>query len=210
MILTQCPSCRTLFRVENEALAACGGAVRCGECGAVFQADIYRLDEAAGAGPGRRTGHLWLLSVAALLLAAALGAQGLYAARKPLARLALTRPVIHAVCRAVPCGLPHPAALSRFRLLSPHVALVGDSGILRIRAELQNAAAFRQSVPLLAVTLLSARGRIVARDSFPARTFLRHPRPALGAGQRAAVRLALRVPPDARGFRLALLATPKR
>ncbi len=210
MILTQCPSCRTLFRVEGEALEACGGAVRCGECGAVFQADVYRLDEAAGKTGGRALRRRWPFAVAAGLLAMGLFVQALYAARQPLARIAMTRPVIHIVCRALACGLAHPAAPSRFRLLAPEVHLVGASHVLRIRARLENTANFRQTVPHLAVTLLDASGTRIARADFPARVFLRHPRAALGPGGQAGVGLTLRIPARAAGYKLMLFATGRR
>ena len=209
MILTQCPSCRTLFKVDSKALEACGGAVRCGQCAAVFQADVYRLEGDAAADTGRSPARTWPLAIAALLLAGALGAQGLYAARAPLARRALTRPVIEALCRAVPCDLAHPAALDRFHLRAARVTQ-GTGGALRIRAQLQNAAGFRQSLPFLEVTLRSARGRIIARAHFPARVFLRRLRPTLAPGESAAVRLDLRVPARATSWQLALLAAPKR
>ena len=35
---TQCPHCRTVFRVEPDQLEAAGGRVRCGHCRAVFDA----------------------------------------------------------------------------------------------------------------------------------------------------------------------------
>jgi predicted Zn finger-like uncharacterized protein len=210
MILTQCPSCRTLFRVEGEALEVCGGAVRCGECGAVFQADVYRLDEAAGETASSTRRRRWPFAVAAGLLAAGLAVQALYAARQPLARIAMTRPVIHVVCRALACGLAHPAAPGRFRLLAPEVRLIGASHVLRIRARLENTADFRQTVPHLAVTLLDARGARIARAGFPASTFLHHPRPALGPGGQARVRLTLRIPAQAAGYKLTLFSTGKR
>ena len=210
MVLTQCPSCRTLFRIEGEALEACGGAVRCGECGAVFQADVYRIDEAASEPGNEAAPRRWPFALAAGLLALALGLQALYGARVPLARIPMTRPLIRTVCRALPCGLAHPAALARFHLLAPEVRLVGASHVLRIRARLENAAGFRQTVPHLAVTLLAAGGARIARADFPARTFLRHPRPTLGPDERAAVRLTLRIPAAAAGYRLALFSTGKR
>ncbi|WP_298139623.1 zinc-ribbon and DUF3426 domain-containing protein [Acidiferrobacter sp.] len=210
MILTQCPSCRTLFQIDSDALEACGGAVRCGQCAAVFQADVYRLEGDDAQEPDRPPARTWPWALAALLLGVALGAQGLYALRAPLARLAPARPLIHGLCRAVACGLPHPAALDRFRLLTLHVARQDNDGLLRIRARLKNTAAFPQSLPSLGVTLLSVRGRVIARARFPASAFLRHPRTVLGPGASARVRLALRAPPEAAGWRLALLTAAKR
>ncbi len=210
MILTQCPSCRTLFRVEGEALEACGGAVRCGECGAVFQADVYRIDEAAAETADGAISNRWPFAVASGLFAVSLVVQALYAARTPLARLTIARPVIHAVCRALPCGLAHPTALGRFHLLDPKVRLIGANHVLRIRARLENAAGFRQTVPHLAVTLLAANGARLARADFPASTFLRHPKSALGPAEQATVRLTLRIPAQAAGYRLTLFSTGKR
>ena len=37
-LVTRCPSCATAFRAKREQLAARGGRVRCGKCGAVFDA----------------------------------------------------------------------------------------------------------------------------------------------------------------------------
>lgn len=38
---TRCPHCRTVFSVTDQQLAARGGVVRCGNCGAVFRGDHY-------------------------------------------------------------------------------------------------------------------------------------------------------------------------
>ncbi len=45
-MLTQCPECRTVFRAMAQHLQAAGGRVRCGQCGAVFDA----LEESGQAG----------------------------------------------------------------------------------------------------------------------------------------------------------------
>ena len=50
MIVTRCPACQTTFRVTPEQLRARQGKVRCGKCGAVFNALdslVYRADTPA-------------------------------------------------------------------------------------------------------------------------------------------------------------------
>ena len=42
---TQCPSCKSTFQVNLEQLDVASGAVRCGNCLNVFQADDYFIDE---------------------------------------------------------------------------------------------------------------------------------------------------------------------
>jgi predicted Zn finger-like uncharacterized protein len=45
-LVTRCPSCATAFRAQREQLAARGGRVRCGRCGAVFDAIRALVEEA--------------------------------------------------------------------------------------------------------------------------------------------------------------------
>lgn len=45
-LVTRCPSCATAFRAQREQLAARGGRVRCGRCGAVFDAISALVEEA--------------------------------------------------------------------------------------------------------------------------------------------------------------------
>ncbi len=45
---TQCPDCRTIFRVSGEQLDAADGLVRCGECGNIFNAGTALLDPEPG------------------------------------------------------------------------------------------------------------------------------------------------------------------
>lgn len=61
-MITQCPSCRTHFRVHAGQLAARAGQVRCGKCARVFDALEYLIEEsssarAAGSGPGPDAGR---------------------------------------------------------------------------------------------------------------------------------------------------------
>ncbi|MCW9088309.1 MAG: zinc-ribbon domain-containing protein, partial [Gammaproteobacteria bacterium] len=42
-MLSQCPECRTVFRVRPEQLEAAGGKVRCSRCHAVFLAAAHQF-----------------------------------------------------------------------------------------------------------------------------------------------------------------------
>ena len=46
-LVTRCPSCATAFRIKREQLAARGGRVRCGRCGAAFDAIRALVEEGA-------------------------------------------------------------------------------------------------------------------------------------------------------------------
>lgn len=55
-LLTKCPHCQTLFRIQQEHLAAAGGEVRCGVCYKVFDATGEGLSYSQGEGsPAERT-----------------------------------------------------------------------------------------------------------------------------------------------------------
>lgn len=55
-LLTKCPHCQTLFRIQQEHLAAAGGEVRCGVCYKVFDAEKEGLSYSHGEGsPAEKT-----------------------------------------------------------------------------------------------------------------------------------------------------------
>jgi predicted Zn finger-like uncharacterized protein len=55
-LLTKCPHCQTLFRIQQEHLAAAGGEVRCGVCYKVFDAENEGLSYSQGEGsPAEKT-----------------------------------------------------------------------------------------------------------------------------------------------------------
>jgi len=49
-LLTKCPHCHTLFRIQQEHLAAAGGEVRCGVCYKIFDAENEGLSYSQGEG----------------------------------------------------------------------------------------------------------------------------------------------------------------
>ncbi len=204
MILTQCPSCRTLFQVDQATLEASAGAVRCGRCGAVFEADVYQVATEVLAKTPRRRARRWAAGLLAGCLAVMLILQILYVARAPLARSPLVRPVLMRVCRRIPCHLPHPADLGRYALRHARIRLIRP-GRLQIAARLVNTAPFAQSLPRLAVSLLGHHHRLIARVDYRARRYLHGLHARLGPRQSAAVRLTLAIPRTALGYRLSLI-----
>ncbi len=52
-LLTKCPHCQTLFRIQQEHLAAAGGEVRCGVCYKVFDAESEGVAYSQGEGSPR-------------------------------------------------------------------------------------------------------------------------------------------------------------
>ncbi|MHB1567035.1 MAG: zinc-ribbon and DUF3426 domain-containing protein [Acidiferrobacter sp.] len=203
MILTQCPACKTLFHLTSDEQQACGGTVRCGACGNVFQADIYRIAEppvVVAAARRRR----WPARTGVAILTLALGAQLTFWLRAPLARVAFLHPVVSAVCRQWRCGLPHPRAVRAFRFAHLQVVRGTRAGTLYIRAQLVNTASFSQSLPLLVVTLLGRHATVLVRRHYPPTIYLRTRRSRLAAHHAAVVFLHLQGPASATGYRLAL------
>lgn len=203
MMLTQCPACRTLFRLTGDEQAACGGTVRCGACGSVFQADIYRLDVDTPK-VTQTVRRRWPAPTVAGLLTLTLAAQMVFWLRVPLARTAFLHPVATAICRRVSCALPHPLAVRAFRFARLQVTRGAPGGPLDIRATLVNGAAYAQSLPLLVVSLLGPHATRLARHTYPPARYLRHPRTRLGAHRSARVFLRLQKEAAATGYRLTL------
>ncbi|MBF7731057.1 DUF3426 domain-containing protein [Pseudomonas sp. N040] len=56
--VTQCPHCRTSFRVSSSQLGAAHGAVRCGACLHVFNAHQHLLNQPAGASTAATAGSV--------------------------------------------------------------------------------------------------------------------------------------------------------
>jgi len=55
-LLTKCPHCQTLFRIQQDHLTAAGGEVRCGVCYKVFDAESEGLSYSQGEGsPSEKT-----------------------------------------------------------------------------------------------------------------------------------------------------------
>lgn len=209
MILTQCPACRTLFRLSDEEQAACGGTVRCGHCGNVFQADVYHLGDAvpSPAPPqGRRRSRkaAWVVAIATLVVA--LLGQAAYWWRTELVILVPWHTQVASLMQKAGWRLPQPVAIHDLHIRNLTVTKGREAGVLHIRGQIANDAAFAQTPPLLAVSLLDAQGNLLVRRLYRPRNYLIADKTVIAPRTRVAMRLDLRGPAAAAAFRLGLYA----
>lgn len=98
--------------------------------------------------------HTWRWVVACLVLALCLGAQLVWAKRKPLTANPATRPWLAQACHLFGCTLPPVRNLAKLQLLSrdvrPHPNV---PNALLISATIRNNAAFTQPFPVVSITL---------------------------------------------------------
>jgi predicted Zn finger-like uncharacterized protein len=191
-MITRCPACATAFRVTESQLRARAGQVRCGRCGALFDAlaalspgpsgravlpetDILHASTAPildtekdaafdfGPRPHRGSSRLWWLGSAFLVLA--LAGQGAYRYRGELAvLLPEAKPLVHRICAELGCDVPLPRRAELLGIESSD--LQADSTLLNVMvltATLRNRASFAQAFPALELTLTNAQDRTVAR-----------------------------------------------
>ncbi|HEX9572333.1 MAG TPA: DUF3426 domain-containing protein [Burkholderiales bacterium] len=191
-MITRCPACATAFRVTESQLHARSGQVRCGRCGALFdalaalspgsssRASLPQLDappastapmldtekDAAfdfGPQPHRRSSRLWWLGSAFLVIA--LAAQLAYRYRGEIAvLLPEAKPLIHGMCAEFGCDVPLPRRAELLGIESSD--LQADSAlpsVMVLTATLRNQAGFIQAFPALELTLTNAQDQTVAR-----------------------------------------------
>jgi len=190
-MITRCPTCATVFRVTEPQLSARAGQVRCGRCGALFDAlaalspgpssrptpegapisasmavllDKER-DVSFDFGPQSRPrpSRLWWSASVFLLLALALQAGYRYRGEVAVL-LPEAKPLVQRICAQLGCEVPLPR---RAELLSIESSdLQADSShpsVMVLTATLRNRAAFIQAFPALELTLTSTEGQTVAR-----------------------------------------------
>ncbi len=192
-MITRCPACATAFRVTESQLRARGGQVRCGRCGALFdalaalgpgssgRASLPRIDAPPastapimldtekdatfdfGPRPHRRSSRLWWLGSAFLVIATV--AQVAYRYRGEIAvLLPEAKPLIHGVCAELGCDVPLPRRAELLGIESSD--LQADSilpSVMVLTATLRNRAGFIQAFPALELTLTNAQDQTVAR-----------------------------------------------
>ncbi len=196
-MITRCPACATAFRVTESQLRARSGQVRCGRCGALFdalaalspgsssRASLPQLDappastapmldtekDAAfdfGPRPHRRSSRMWWLGSAFLVLA--LAAQVAYRYRGEIAvLLPEAKPLIQRVCAELGCDVPLPRRVELLGIESSD--LQADStlpSVMVLTATLRNRASGLCSAGHGAGARLCRRGR--APDPGPYRS----------------------------------------
>ena len=192
-MITRCPACATAFRVTEPQLRARAGQVRCGRCGALFDAHAALSPDPASR-PGRenteapisasmavlldterdvafdfgpqsrpRPSRLWWLASAFLLLA--LAVQAAYQYRGEIAvLLPEAKPIVQRVCAELGCDVPLPRRAELLTIESSDLQADGaHPSVMVLTATLRNRAGFIQAFPALELSLTGTEGQTVAR-----------------------------------------------
>lgn len=186
--ITRCPSCTTAFRVSDAQLQARAGQVRCGRCGAMFDA-LAALTSDPGAGTGAadaprtvpgnpvlpgpafdfgppdrtRRSRLWWVAIAVATLA--LAVQVAYYHRTDVVLLfPETKPVVEQFCAKFDCEIPQPRRVELLSIESSDLQADNASpNVMVLTATLRNRAGFVQAFPALELSLTNAQDQTVAR-----------------------------------------------
>ena len=186
-----CPGCETRFRVTDAQLAVANGRVRCGACLTVFDCSglIARPepDEAPAIVPTRtptasartRRNRDDPTSVPVGLFAAAYAAAAILLVGLVFGLMFPTwsqqptvRGVYQAACAILPCELPSLRALDAIAIAPLPAERPGSPPTLSVPVELRNQAPFPQPFPVLAVRMLSADDRELARHRLAPKDYL--------------------------------------
>lgn len=197
---TQCPDCKTVFRVTKAQLTQADGQVRCGQCGCIFSGfvqlmtektdkrankadkgdkktsttpDIFKrmlLVPSARAGKWARLG--WSLGIALSCLILLL--QIAYIERERLLKHERIGFYIADWCQRIPrCQLPRARDPGRIQLVSRSVySHPNIGGVLIVNAVITNAATFNQPYPVLLISMSNIRGQVIAERYFAPEEYL--------------------------------------
>lgn len=230
---TQCPDCRTLFRVTKSQLAQADGQVRCGQCGCIFSGFVQiiadksdkRADKkdkntsstpdvikhmlpARSAGRSKWATAGWSLGI--IFLCMGLLLQIAYMERERMLKHERIGFYIADWCQRIPrCVLPPSRDLSRIQLVSRSVySHPNIEGVLIVNAVITNSAAFNQPYPVLLISMSNIRGQLIAERYFMPGEYLvmGAANPAMEPGKSVPVTLAVMDPgQDAMAFELDFL-----
>jgi predicted Zn finger-like uncharacterized protein len=187
-LVTRCPSCLTSFRATEAQLQAREGQVRCGRCGAVFDARAEMLPDKAvpqglpglpdapatspgnieaaldfGPAPRPRRSRLWWPACGLALLI--LAAQGAYRYRVELVlALPQAKPLVQGICAQLGCDVPLPRRVDMLSIESSDLQADNVTpSVMVLTATLRNRAAFTQALPALELSLTNPQDQTVAR-----------------------------------------------
>jgi len=181
-MITRCPACATAFRVTEPQLRARSGQVRCGRCGALFDA-LSALSPDPASRPGREDaqGPPISASMAVLLdtdtdvsslsessrtaMLAEIGGPCAYQYRGEIAvLLPEAKPLVQRICAEFGCDVPLPRRTELLSIESSDLqADIAHPSVMVLTATLRNRAAFIQAFPALELSLTSTQGETVAR-----------------------------------------------
>ena len=194
---SQCPQCQTVYRLQESQLDTASGQVRCGNCGAVFDARarvLARLPSPAPSRPTEQAGSQapppsqpsvpvkprpWLATLgwglASLTLLLGLALQAGYLMRAQLAASEDFGPMLEALCENLHCTLPLPHEPDLIELEDYSVqALPERPAAWRLSGTLVNTAEFDQRLPTLRISLPGEEGTPLAARDFTPDEYLAH------------------------------------
>lgn len=184
---TQCPTCKTVFRIHKEQLKQAEGLVRCGQCQSIFSGDdqlIKNKDRVAHtpemlkrmllgrkqSTPAATLGWSLAITLAALTLLL----QFAYLQREWLTTQPHVGHYVETVCHQLTwCTLQPKRDLNQLQLVSRNVySHPNIDNALMINAVITNTASFPQPFPILLVSMSNVRGQIVAQRYFKSTEYL--------------------------------------
>ncbi len=191
-MLTQCPRCHAIFKIDRESINIAEGMVECGECSTRFNAieqqlvknktskpltaekataDVpYQITSSLRDSP-RPKSSLWLLGVIFLSLGAV--AQYLLIQRETLSQKDFLRPVLESLCLIKGCTLPYISNVEAFELLEHAIESHPEfPNALLITGTLRNSAPFTQRFPLLELQMTDIEQNPIASRRFNASEYL--------------------------------------
>jgi predicted Zn finger-like uncharacterized protein len=197
---TQCPHCKTVFRVDIEQLKPSNGRVVCGNCDNEFNANEHLLelkpaptksvadmsDEELAAvideHDTNKSGSsilgliFWMLI--SVLLAFTLSAQYIWWQNRDFVlQHTEFRPILEQTCQLIskvmPCILPQTQNLSKLKVLEHTATAVDQTDIIEFNLLFANQADFPQIFPKLRLTFLNDSGKIIAQRIFTPNEYLK-------------------------------------
>ena len=184
---TQCPICRSVFRVHKEQLKQAEGLVRCGQCESIFNGYDHLLKNRdkvthtpemlkrmllgrKESSPTATLGWSLAITLTALTFMLQLG----YLRREWLVTQPYIGHYVETICNQDSwCAMPPKRDLNRLQLVSRNVySHPNIDHALMINAVITNTAPFPQPFPVLLVSMSNVRGQIVAQRYFNSSEYL--------------------------------------
>ncbi len=194
-MLTRCPQCESIFKVDQKSLSIADGIVECGECETHFDAIAQQLDPSdlysdpkshaesrdesryqiiepvSSKAQKPKTSLLWTFGV--LLLAATAVGQYLLLQRVQLSQNIELRPILKQLCAIRGCEIPLISDISRFQIVEHKIGThPKDNRGLIITGTLVNNATFAQRYPLVELQMTDINQKVVASRQFRAAEYL--------------------------------------
>lgn len=201
---TQCPECKAQHSIDTDQLRSTRGMLKCGECGAMFDAlefisdtpidqsleskrvELFPVEEATD---GK---HIAIWTGGLILGLLTLVGQFLYFESYNLSQNPTLRPWLARACLTFSCSLPAYKNAEEISILQGTLEANGEIGY-RFKAIIVNQAGFSQPFPNIRLTLLNFTGEAFAERVFTADDY-RTATPVLDADKSGEIILDIAAP----------------